>query len=469
MKAAFDRTFKISICLQFIDLIIFNVIFFLNMIFDHYLFPNCFGCFLDNLLASNAAYIIALQFVSISLHHRMSQPARVLRNTSRTSFIFILLYMTILGIFGRPTPNIISLILMGTTIFIATTITRLCIRRHIHTKRALGHDRVNTVILGCGQMMQMAVDIMTNPFNGYNIIGFFDNKEHDVLINKETGQLIDRLGKFEDVIKYIHEHKIDELYIGISPSEINWLKELVTLCDKKIIRIYYVPDVMYKEFKNSRIKEFGDIYILQQYNEPLYDLRNRITKRIFDICFSLVFLCTLFPIVLIIVAIISKITMPGPLFFKQKRTGYDGKDFNCYKFRSMKINKEADTLQAFENDPRITKWGHFIRHTNIDELPQFINVLKGDMSIVGPRPHMLAHTDYYSNLISDYMIRHYVKPGITGWAQTHGERGETKTVDDMKRRIERDIWYIEHWSFWLDIQIIGKTALDMICGDKKAF
>ena len=317
-------------------------------------------------------------------------------------------------------------------------------------------------------MMQMAVDIMTNPFNGYNIIGFFDDN-NDKLINQNTEQQINKLGKNKDIIKYIEGHHVDEIYIGLTPSEISWFKELIELCDKKMIRIYYVPDIIYKEFKNSRMKEFGDIYILQQYNEPLYDLRNRIMKRIFDICFSLTFLCTLFPIILLVVAIISKITMPGPLFFKQKRTGYDGKDFYCYKFRSMKINKEADTLQAVKDDPRVTKWGRFIRHTNIDELPQFINVLKGDMSLVGPRPHMLAHTDYYSSLISDYMIRHYVKPGITGWAQTHGERGETKTVDDMKRRVKRDIWYIEHWSFWLDIQIICKTVIDMACGDKKAF
>lgn len=357
---------------------------------------------------------------------------------------------------------------MVSTIFLTTTIARLSIRRYIHRKRATGHDRVNTLILGGGNMMQMAVDIMTNPFNGYNIIGFFDDN-NDKLINQNTEQQINKLGKNKDIIKYIEGHHVDEIYIGLTPSEISWFKELIELCDKKMIRIYYVPDIIYKEFKNSRMKEFGDIYILQQYNEPLYDLRNRIMKRIFDICFSLTFLCTLFPIILLIVAIISKITMPGPLFFKQKRTGYDGKDFYCYKFRSMKINKEADTLQAVKDDPRVTKWGRFIRHTNIDELPQFINVLKGDMSLVGPRPHMLAHTDYYSSLISDYMIRHYVKPGITGWAQTHGERGETKTVDDMKRRVKRDIWYIEHWSFWLDIQIICKTVIDMACGDKKAF
>ena len=284
MKAAFDRTFKISIWLQLIDLLIFNVIFFLNLAFDHYLFPSSFGRLSENLLASNAAYILALQFVSISLHHRMSQPARVLRNTSRTSFIFILLYMTILGIFRRPAPNLLSLILMVSTIFLTTTIARLSIRRYIHRKRATGHDRVNTLILGGGNMMQMAVDIMTNPFNGYNIIGFFDDN-NDKLINQNTEQQINKLGKNKDIIKYIEGHHVDEIYIGLTPSEISWFKELIELCDKKMIRIYYVPDIIYKEFKNSRMKEFGDIYILQQYNEPLYDLRNRIMKRIFDICF----------------------------------------------------------------------------------------------------------------------------------------------------------------------------------------
>ena len=241
------------------------------------------------------------------------------------------------------------------------------------------------------------------------------------------------------------------------------------LCDKKMIRAYYVPSTVYGEFRKAKVKEFGDIYVLSQYNEPLMDMRNRINKRMFDVVVSLLFLCTLFPFILAVVYIVSKITMPGPLFFKQKRTGYDGRDFWCYKFRSMKVNKDSDTVQAVKDDPRVTKWGALMRHTNIDELPQFINVLKGDMSLVGPRPHMLAHTDYYSELISDYMIRHYVKPGITGWAQTHGERGETKTVDDMRRRVEKDIWYIEHWSFWLDIQIMFKTVADAIHGDDKAY
>lgn len=310
---------------------------------------------------------------------------------------------------------------------------------------------------------------MTNVWNGYNLLGYFIKTDSDSMTNSSTGEELAYLGEESELLPFIENNHVDELYIGVMPDKLKEYKALMRLCEKHMIRTYYVPTISYGEFRSAKVMEFGDIYVMSQYNEPLKDMRNRIQKRVFDFVVSLLFICTLFPIILIIVAIVSKITMPGPLFFKQKRTGYDGKDFVCYKFRSMKVNKDSDKVQAVKDDPRVTKWGLLMRHTNIDELPQFINVLKGNMSIVGPRPHMLAHTDYYSPLISDYMIRHYVKPGITGWAQTHGERGETKTVDDMKRRVEKDIWYIEHWSFWLDIQIILKTVSDAIHGDEKAY
>lgn len=161
--------------------------------------------------------------------------------------------------------------------------------------------------------------------------------------------------------------------------------------------------------------------------------------------------------------------MPGPIFFRQKRNGLNDKEFYCYKFRSMKVNAEADTLQATKDDPRKTRWGNIMRKTNIDELPQFINVLLGDMSIVGPRPHMLKHTEEYSKLINKYMVRHFVKPGITGWSQVTGYRGETKELKDMEGRVIGDIWYIEHWSFWLDIYIIYKTVRNAIHGEKNAY
>lgn len=336
-------------------------------------------------------------------------------------------------------------------------------------RRSVGHDSVRTVMLGTGDMAQKAADVMTNEWNGYNLMGYFSRLGDKPIINSATGEPVRRLGDKDDILDFIENNHVDDLYINEVPAGAVSFKTLMQLCDKNMIRVFYIPSTIYGEFRKAKVKEFGNIYVLSQYDEPLRDVRNRIKKRAFDVTVSLLFLCTLFPFIFVIVYVISKITMPGPLFFKQKRTGYDGRDFWCYKFRSMKVNKDSDSVQAVKNDPRVTKWGAFMRHTNIDELPQFINVLKGDMSIVGPRPHMLAHTDYYSELISDYMIRHYVKPGITGWAQTHGERGETKTVEDMRRRVEKDIWYIEHWSFWLDIQIIFKTVSDAIHGDDKAY
>ena len=213
----------------------------------------------------------------------------------------------------------------------------------------------------------------------------------------------------------------------------------------------------------------GNVPYLSLYNDPLLDVHNRILKRTFDIVVSSLFLCTVFPFIYIAVAIITKLTMPGPVFFRQKRNGLNGEEFYCIKFRSMKVNDDSDKVQCTKDDPRKTKWGDIMRKTNIDELPQFINVLKGDMSIVGPRPHMLKHTEEYSKLIDKYMLRHIVKPGITGWSQVTGFRGETKELSQMAGRVYGDIWYIEHWSFWLDLYIIYRTVANVIRGDKEAY
>lgn len=469
MISAFDRTFKLGILLSVIDWLTFNIVFVLSFLIPWFPFAGSRAEFLTDLLISNISYAVALQIVTISLHHRQSQPAKVLSNTSRTSLIFVVLYTSVLGMTGAVVPGFMSSLLTAVLIFVVTSVERLFLRTYIKRKRSVGGDRVNTVILGSGEMVQKAVDVMANGWNGYNLLGYFSRFGPDVLVNGSTEESVPYLGTKDDVMSYLERHRVDELYIGVTPDEMKELKSLIDVCESRMIRTYYVPKTFYREFRNAKVKEFGDIYVMSQYNEPLKDVRKRITKRVFDFVVSLFFLCTVFPFILLFVAVVSKITMPGPLFFKQKRTGYDGKDFVCYKFRSMKVNKDSDKVQAVKGDPRVTKWGLFMRHANIDELPQFINVLKGDMSIVGPRPHMLAHTDYYSSLISDYMIRHYVKPGITGWAQTHGERGETRTVEDMKRRVEKDIWYIEHWSFWLDIQIILKTVSDAVHGDDKAY
>jgi len=203
---------------------------------------------------------------------------------------------------------------------------------------------------------------------------------------------------------------------------------------------------------------------------PLGFYRNRLFKRILDIIVSGLFLCTLYPFFYFMVGLAVKLSSPGPIYFRQMRTGINGKSFECIKFRSMKVNGESDKIQATKNDPRKTRVGNFLRKSNLDELPQFINVWKGEMSIVGPRPHMLKHTDEYSQLINKYMVRHLIKPGITGWAQIRGCRGETKELSEMENRVKHDIWYMENWTFLLDIYIIIMTLVTMLSKtDKKAY
>jgi len=201
----------------------------------------------------------------------------------------------------------------------------------------------------------------------------------------------------------------------------------------------------------------------------LENLLNRSKKRAFDIVFSIFVIVFVLSWLLPILAILIKLGSSGPVFFVQIRSGRNNRPFRCYKFRSMRVNKNADKKQATRDDERITKIGAFMRRTSLDELPQFFNVFRGNMSVVGPRPHMIKHTKQYSQLIDRFMVRHFLKPGITGWAQIKGLRGEIKTVDDMLKRVEADVWYLENWSFLLDLKIIFLTLKNSILGDKNAF
>ena len=235
-----------------------------------------------------------------------------------------------------------------------------------------------------------------------------------------------------------------------------------------MVRFYYVPVSVEMIDIGLKRELIDDIEVFTTYENPLKNPFNKIIKRASDIILSIFFLIPtvlLFPIIWLIM----KIQSPGPLFFIQKRTGLDGQIFNMYKFRSMHVNNEADTLQATKDDPRKYPLGDFMRKTNIDELPQLWNVLKGDMSIVGPRPHMLAHTEMYSQLINKYKIRLFVKPGMTGWAQVNGYRGETKELWQMEGRVKRDIWYMENWSIWLDIRIEWLTVKSMFRKNNNAY
>ncbi|MBQ2543331.1 MAG: exopolysaccharide biosynthesis polyprenyl glycosylphosphotransferase, partial [Bacteroidales bacterium] len=322
----------------------------------------------------------------------------------------------------------------------------------------------NAIFVGAGVNLRaiynrLAKDLTT----GYVIQGYFEDH-----VSEHLGEELPRLGDVSDVVNYLNENKgkVDLVFCNQPDSMAESVREIVRCCENNLIHFYTVPNV--NNFLNRRmtVQYVDDMPVFTMRDEPLRLPHNRAIKRLFDIIASLLFLVLIFWWVYIIVAIITKITMPGPVFFKQKRSGDHRKEFTCLKFRSMKVNDQADLVQATKNDPRKTKWGNFLRKTSIDEFPQFINVLRNDMSIVGPRPHMLKHTEEYSKIIDKYMVRHYAKPGITGWAQVKGFRGETPETWMMEERIKKDIWYIEHWTFMLDIKIIFMTIFNWMGKEK---
>jgi exopolysaccharide biosynthesis polyprenyl glycosylphosphotransferase len=239
--------------------------------------------------------------------------------------------------------------------------------------------------------------------------------------------------------------------------------------DKHMIRLRLVPDVKRAFDKNILLELYGHMPILTPRQEPLENKANEFVKRAFDIVFSSFVLVFLLSWLLPLLALIIKLDSKGPVFFKQLRSGRNNKPFYCLKFRSMYVNTDSDSKQASRGDSRITRIGAVLRKTNLDELPQFINVLFGDMSVVGPRPHMLKHTEDYSLLIDNYMVRHFLTPGITGWAQVNGYRGETKETSLMNERVKADIWYLENWSFFLDLKIVFLTVWQAIRGNENAY
>ncbi|MFC5271565.1 undecaprenyl-phosphate glucose phosphotransferase [Adhaeribacter terreus] len=320
------------------------------------------------------------------------------------------------------------------------------------------------VIVGAGTL---GVDVYNyinkNKQLGYEVAGFFDDHI------PAMPNINPVLGKINECLDYVEKNDIAEVYCALPDMAYNQVMSLVEEADKRLIRIKLVPDVK-DYFKNHYMVElYGHLPVLTPRREPLEDKANEIVKRMFDIVFSLAVIVFLHSWLVPLIAIFIKLDSKGPVFFRQLRSGKNNEPFYCLKFRSMTVNQDSDRKQAKRGDSRITRVGAFMRKTSLDELPQFINVLFGDMSVVGPRPHMLKHTEDYSQVIDKYMVRHFLIPGITGWAQINGLRGETETTEYMEKRINADIWYLENWSLLLDMKIIILTAWQAIRGSEKAF
>ncbi|MCS3335782.1 undecaprenyl-phosphate glucose phosphotransferase [Bacteroides xylanisolvens] len=344
---------------------------------------------------------------------------------------------------------------------------RLAFRYFLELYRKQGGNVRKVILIGSHENMQELYHAMTDdPTSGYRVLGYFEDFPSDRYPSD-----VSYLGHPQEVNNFLKQNvgRVDQLYCSLPSARSAEIVPIINYCENHLVRFFSVPNVRNYLKRRMHFEMLGNVPVLSIRREPLELLENRIVKRTFDIVCSTLFLCTIFPFIYIIVGVAIKMSSPGPIFFKQKRSGEDGKEFWCYKFRSMRVNAQCDTLQATEHDPRKTRIGEIIRKTSIDELPQFINVFKGDMSIVGPRPHMLKHTQEYSLLINKFMVRHFVKPGITGWAQVTGYRGETKELWQMEGRVMRDIWYIEHWTFLLDLYIMYKTVYNAIHGEKEAY
>lgn len=350
--------------------------------------------------------------------------------------------------------------------FVFLFVSRVLFMKILKFVRTKGYNFRNVVIVGANDTGEHIRKLLSKDLTyGYRVLGFFD--EH---VDPFAFISTPLLGGFDDIPEFIVDHKIDEMYIALHIDNIKTINKLTALCERNMIRIKFIPDFqLYTKSRKVEISFYENTPVLMLRKEPLELTINRLEKKVFDVCFSLLVILLIFPWLFPILILLIKVDSSGPIFFKQERSGRDNKVFNCLKFRTMYTNKFADDLQATQGDVRVTKIGAFMRRTNLDELPQFINVLTGDMSVVGPRPHMLKHTEQYSELINNYLVRHYAKPGITGWAQVNGFRGETKELIDMKDRVDYDIWYIENWNFLLDLKIIYRTIFNVFRGDNNAY
>lgn len=279
----------------------------------------------------------------------------------------------------------------------------------------------------------------------------------------------DFLNTISDQLRKAAQTGIKEIYVSLPPDRISSMGVLIKEADKQCIRIRFLPDFSQSLNEPFSINYIGDFPVISFTAEPLEEMQNRFIKRLFDIIFSLLVITLVLSWLYPLLALLIKFESRGPVVFKQLRSGRNNANFWCYKFRSMRINDDSHGRQACRNDERITKMGRILRKTSLDELPQFFNVLLGNMSVVGPRPHMLKHTEQYRNMIDKYMVRHFLKPGITGWAQINGLRGETKDISLMERRVEHDIWYVKNWSALLDTKIIILTVFNALRGEDNAF
>jgi putative colanic acid biosysnthesis UDP-glucose lipid carrier transferase len=415
------------------------------------------------LLVSNISWAIALYTTGIYFMSQQLSFERITRKTIQSMLYYILLILLFVFL-NKEAYNrmfITTYCLLFITVALIDRMFFYMLTNYILRRKEIERK---VVIVGYNDLSKQLVDNLMGRKSNLRFEGYFEEYS-----NVHELSYYPVIGNLQDCVTYAQTNNIREIYSTLSPEQFPYLYTLAHEAERHFIRFRFVPD--FRMFVNRQIyiDYLDNIPIISLRSEPLDDIANRIRKRVFDIMFSAFVMVFILSWLIPLLALLVKLESRGPVFFIQHRTGRNNQTFRCLKFRSMYVNNDANHKQASRNDRRFTKIGRILRKTNLDEMPQFLNVFVGDMSIVGPRPHMLKHTEEYSAIIQKYMIRHFLKPGITGWAQVNGYRGEITEEVHLRKRIEHDIWYMENWSVYLDLRIIFLTVFNTIRGDKNAF
>jgi putative colanic acid biosynthesis UDP-glucose lipid carrier transferase len=338
---------------------------------------------------------------------------------------------------------------------------RYALRTLLKELRQRERNAKHAIIVGAGEQgMYTAQEIHRLDWMGVKIAGYFDDRfEYGYQPVSEIDEEV--IGKTDEIVDYLkqQDNSIDMVFIALHTSQESLIKQLLNDLSDTTVQTYVVPDLFLSDLLKTRWGYIGNMPILSAHDRPFTNI-DGVLKRLEDIIFASIILCII-AIPMLIIAVLIKITSPGAVIFKQRRYGISGEPIQVWKFRTMNVCEDGDEIkQAKKGDNRVTLLGRFLRKTSIDEFPQFINVLQGTMSVVGPRPHAVAHNEQYRKEIYGYMLRHTIKPGITGWAQVNGWRGETDTLEKMEKRVDYDLWYINNWSLMLDLKIIFLTIIN---------
>ncbi len=425
----------------------------------------------------NVVWLIIAYYTKIYFFNRNIKITKVVK---QLIIQFVVYTLSVYAFFSwsKEEVHLTNLTLLLIKIYLAILIFRALYFSALRKYRIEGGNFKKVIFIGSNGGLRPIVNFMMNRTDfGYKIMGFFSDLDNPKLtyditskaLTKNGNGQIDYLGTIEDSFKYAIDNNILEIYCSLSELSQEDIERILVFGDSNFIEIRLIPDNQNVLSKKMHLEYYGFVPVLSPRKLPFDKPLVKYSKRLFDIVFSLFVIVFVLSWLTPILYFFIKRESKGPLFFKQVRDGLKGDNFICYKYRSMGVNNRSEKDQTTKNDIRITKVGRFIRKTSIDELPQFINVLKGEMSVVGPRPHMLSQSKIFIGVVDNYMVRHFVKPGITGLAQVKGFRGEIEKDEDIIKRVKYDIFYIENWSFVLDINIILRTVLNVFLGEDKAY